>query len=155
MPYTQYVFSFGIWMLVFWALTAALLPLAALIGVFDMLPYIFIIFKFAPFFAMLPLANRYAREFSDPPSYGDSMSLALLGAVLAALLSVLAFALFNLGGWVAAAILGADPTTDTLIELKFDRSLAQTSAMIAFLSLAIVFTFRTKNLISHKKSNSL
>lgn len=155
MSFTSYTLSYGLWTLVFWALTAAVMPLLAILGLIGLLPYLFILFRFAPFFAMLVLANRYAKEFVDPPSYGDAMSLALVGAVLVAALSALAFALFNLGGWLAAIILGGELESGNAIVLTYDRSLMQISAIVAFLSLAVVFTMRTKNLIAHKKANSL
>lgn len=155
MPYFSYSISYGLWTLIFWALSAAMLPLLALVGLIGLLPYLFILFRFAPFFAMLVLANRYAREFSDPPSNGDAMTLALSGAAVVAALSVVAFALFNFGGWVAARILGSEIDAGNAVQFSFDRSLMQMSAIIAFLSLAIIFILRTKSLIAHKKANSL
>ena len=155
MPYFSYTVTYGLWTLAFWALTAAVLPLLALVGLIGMLPYLFILFRFAPFFAMLVVANRYAREFVDPPSNSDAMTFAAMGAVVVGALSVVAFALFNLGGWIAARILGGEVDAGNAMQFSFDRSLAQMSAIVAFLSLAILFGMRTKNLIKHKKAASL
>ncbi len=152
MPWVDYTLRYTLWTLALWAGFAALVPILGVIGEIALLPYLLILFRFAPFFAMLILANHFARTQEDPPGFSDTITLAFVGAIAVAGISALGYACFNLGTWLALRIMdGAAPDAPALV-LAYDRTLLQHSAIIAFLSIGILFQMRTRRLIAIRKS---
>ncbi len=153
MPWIDYTSRYILWTLILWAAVAAFLPLFALIGQIGMLPYLLILFRFAPFFAMLIIANQYVRDHEDPPLFNDTMTFALICAVIVVAVTSVAFAIFNFAGWLGVRIMTGETPESQMIVFQYDRSLMQLSGVIAFLSIALLFPMRVKSLIKARKSS--